>query len=371
MFNIIHTESIILIRKWLDDISYSTLNSCIMQFLDQTGELYPNFSKFTSNITRVNPLYAFIFSVFRLGQPTERSYLDYFIPAKVIGALIETGLLEDKDKYYQMPEVGILPLRGMYFVTPLPEIYPTISQNSRFKPVDQSVLLIMDEIVSQPAETNFLEINADFGLLANMAAVKGFKNLRILPKDTDYIPFIQLNLALNHHVGEVVSHNDSRTYDLIAGINLSVKEKVENRDLKFSDEKEIIHFFSMCNLLKENGQAIFLLESLGTIGNITVNEQLKAKDGFNVKSVVLDKIPYQSLLLSAYVQSSWEKQFELTPREYVNYVRKITECSDSKVFVFKQLLKIKKRKNSEAFILYPFYNPKYTDPTYNYAALTV
>ena len=77
------------------------------------------------------------------------------------------------------------------------------------------------------------------------------------------------------------------------------------------------------------------------------------------------------MLLANYDQSSWEKQFELVPHEYENYTRKIIESPDCKTFVFTQLLKIRKRKNDETFVLYPFYNPKYSDPVYNYASLTV
>jgi hypothetical protein len=52
-------------------------------------------------------------------------------------------------------------------------------------------------------------------------------------------------------------------------------------------------------------------------------------------------------------------------------VRNTVESSDSKTFVFTQLLKINKGKNNETFVLFPFYNPKYSDPVYNYASLTV
>jgi len=371
MFNIHHTEAIKVIREWLDDISYSTLSWRIMQLLDQTDQLYPDFSKFMVNIDRINPLYAFIISVFRLGQPTARYYLDLFIPANVTDALIETGILVHKDKYYQMPETGILPLGGMYFVTPLPETYPTVLRNSRFKPVDHSVQLIMDEIVSQPVGADFLEINADFGILANMAAVKGFENIRIHPKHSDYIPFIQLNLALNYHKGKVIIHSDIKEYDLITGINLSVKEKIENKNLNLSDENDVIRWFPLFSQLKETGQAIILLESLGAIGEISVNEQLKATNGFSIKSVVMGKMPYQSLLLTCYIQSSWEKQFELVPHEYIDYAQKTIESSDGTAFVFIQLLKISKRKSNEPFVVFPFYNPKYSDPLYNYASLTI
>ena len=371
MFNICHTEAIKTIREWLDDISYSTLNGCMMQFFGQTGFLYPDFNKFTGNIDRINPLYAFIFSIFRLGQSTERSYLDLFIPKNVIDSLIETGLLVHKNKCYHMPEIGILPLEGMYFVTPLPETYPTVSRNSRFKPVDRSVLLIMDEILFQPVKADFLEFNSDYGLLANVAAVKGFENIQIHPKHSDYISFIQINLALNHHKGEVVTDCNKNEYDLIAGINLSVKEEIENKNLNISDEKDAIKLFSVFSQLKETGQATILLESLGTIGEIPVNKQLNEMVGFSIKSVVLDKIPYSSFLISNYVQSSWEKQFELMPPEYVDYVQKAIDFSAGKSTVFTQLLKISKNKSDEPFVLYPFYNPKYTDPLYNYASLTV
>ena len=61
MFNLYNTGAIRAIREWLDDISYSTLNSCMMLFLGQPGELYPDFVKFMRNIDRINPLYAFVF----------------------------------------------------------------------------------------------------------------------------------------------------------------------------------------------------------------------------------------------------------------------------------------------------------------------
>ena len=371
MFTIQHAEAIKVIKGWLDDISYSTLNWRIMQFLDQTGQLYPDFIKFVGNISRINPLYAFIFSVFRLGQPTERIYLDTFLPANVIEALLKTGLLRQKGKYYQMPEVGIVPLRGMYFVSGLPEVYPTVKRDILYKQVDDSAWIMMDEIVSQPVGGDFLELDADYGILANMAAVKGFKNIQIYPKHSDYIPFIHINLALNQHNGEVIIHSDTKKYDLIAGTNLSVKAKNVSRNLTISDETDINQLFSVFGKLKESGQAIVLLESTGTISEITVNKWLKDIKGYNVKSIVMNKVPYLSFAMTSYVQSSWEKQFELIPREYVDYVRKTIELSDSKAFVFTQLLKIDKQKTDEPFVLYPFYNPKYSDPLFNYASLTV
>ena len=370
MFSV-HIESIKTIQEWLDDISYSTLNGRLMQILGQTGELYPDFNKFMGSIDRINPLYAFIFSVFRLGQATERTYLETFIPTKVINALITTGILVDKGKYFLMPDMGILPLKGMYFVTPLPETYPTVSRNSQFEQINHSVHLIMDEIISQPVGSDFLELNADFGLLANMAAVKGFKNIQIQPKHVDYIPFIRLNLVLNRYEGEIITQPVTKEYDLIAGINLSVKEKIKNRYLEISEEKDVTQLLAVFNRIKETGKAILLLESLGTIGEITVNELLKTMNEFSIQPIVLDKIQHPSFLILHQVRSSWEKQFELTPPEYVDYVQKVIEVSDGKAFVFTQLLKISKRQEDEPFVLFPFYNPKYSDPVYNYASLTV
>ena len=368
MFHILNNNAIIIIREWLDEVCYSTLNNRIMESLEQTGQLYPDFNKFMGCIDRINPLYAFIFSVFRLGQPTERPFLDTFISAKIFDAFVETGLFVKEGRNYRMPGIGILPLRGMYFVTPLPETYPTVSRNNRFKPVDQSVQLMMDEIVSQSVEAEFLEINADFGLIANIASVKGFKNIQILPKHSEYIPFIKLNLLLNYHEGEVISYNDIQTYDLIVGVNLSVKGKIENRNQKISDENDVIKLFQIFNHLKETGQAILLLESLGSINEIVVNERLKEADGFKIKSVVLNKIPYYTFILACYIQSSWEKQFELFPHEYVDYAKKTIELFDSKAFVYTQFLKINKLNTNEQFVLYPFYNPKYSDPVYNYVS---
>ena len=371
MFNIHNKEAIETIREWLDEISYSTLNYRIMQSLDQTGQLYPDFYNFMGSIDRINPLYAFIFSIFRLGQPTEHPFLKTFISVKVIDAFVETGLLVKEGCNYRMPEIGILPLRGMYYVAPLPGTYPTVSRNCRFEPVNQYAQLMMDEVASQSAGTDFIEIHADFGMLANVAAARGFKNIRIRPKHTDYIPFIQLNLLLNSHEGEVITYNDSKKYDLIVGVNLSVNEKIGNRNPVFSDEYDVIKLFSMFNQLKKKGQSILLLESLGSIAEIIVNERLKKTDGLNIKSVVLDKVPYQVFLLACYIQSSWEKQFELFPYDYVDYAKKTIESSEGKEFVFTQLLKINKQKTDEPFVLFPFYNPKYSDPVYNYASLTM
>jgi hypothetical protein len=256
MFNIQHTKAIKVIREWLDKISYSTLNFRIMQFLDQAGQLYPDFNKFMRNIDKINPLYAFIISVFRLGQPAERIYLDTFLSTKVIEALIETGLLLQKEKYYQMPGVGIVTIRGMYFVTYLPETYPTSLRSNQYKSVDLSVQFIMDEIVSQPVGTDFLEVYSDYGILANMAAEKGYKNIYIQPKYPDYAQFIQLNLALNHHESNVsydICHNK---YDLIVSIHLSVKEKIAGRNQKNTNEKDIIQLIPIFCQLKETGSAM-------------------------------------------------------------------------------------------------------------------
>jgi hypothetical protein len=342
----------------------------MMQFLDQTGLLYPDFNKFMGRIDRINPLYAFIFSIFRLGQPTERSYLDGFLPSAVIDALLETGLLEQKGKYYQMPQIGILPLGGMYFATGLPKSYPTVLRDSKYVPVNQSIPLMMDEIASQPVGDDFLEFRADYGILANMAAAKGFKNVRILPKCPEYIPFIQLNFALNNHQNEIITDVCCEKYDLIVCIHLSVMEKIEIKNRDIPDEKDTIQMFSIFRQMKETGQAILLLESAGTIDEITVNEGLKEVGGFNIQSVVLDKIQYPPFVMANSVQSSWEKQFELVPYEYDDYARKTIESSESKIFVFNQLLKINRRKEVD-FVLYPFYNPKYTDPVFNYASFIV
>ena len=372
MFNLSNTEAIRVIREWLDDISYSTLNGRLMQFLDQTGQLYPDFNRFMGNIDRINPIYAFIFSIFRLGQPAERSHLDNFLPAKVVDALIETGLLINKGKYYQMPGVGIVTMGGMYFVSGLPEVYPTASRNSRYKPIDNFTQIFMDEMGSQPFGTDFLELNADYGILANMAAAKGFKNIQIQSKHLDCVPLIQLNLALNHHEGKIISDICRNKYDLIVCIYLSVKEKIEARKQEIANEKDITQLISVFRQLKDTGQAIVILESVGAINEITINAQFKGiMEGFNIKSVVLTKILFPPYLFVSYLQSSWEKQFELVPLEFEYYARKNIETSESKQFVFTQLLKINKDKNDEPFVLFPFYNPKYSDIVFNYASLTI
>ena len=371
MFNVKNKVAIKTIREWLDNISYSTLNGHIMQFLDQTGQLYPDFTKFMGIIDRINPLYAFIFSILRFGQPTEYSYLDTFLPPKVTNALIETGLLQKNDNYFRMPDVGIISIGGKYFVTGLPEVYPTVKRNNQYKPIDQSVPLIMDEIASQPLGKDFLEFYADYGILASIAATKGFENIQIFPKHIDYIPFIKFNLALNQCKGEVITNLVEKEYDLIVNINLSVKEKIENRTKNISHEKKLIQFIPYFCRLKEKGQTIILLESFGTRSDITINEQLKEVRGFNIQSVVLSKIPFPVFASIGYMQSFWEKQLELYPNEYIDYSKNTIEFSESKSFVFIQLIKLSKQENKEPFVLYPFYNPKYSDPIYNYAALKV
>ncbi|MEA4976901.1 MAG: hypothetical protein VB046_14295 [Paludibacter sp.] len=372
MFNIHHIEAIKIIREWLDEVSYSTLNGRMMQFLDQTGQLYPDFMRFMGCVDRINPLYAFIFSVFRLGQPTERFYLDSFLPSKVVEALLETGMLIKKDQYYRMPDIGIIATRGMYFVTGLPEVYPTVSNKyNPHKPIDQSVLLLMEEIVSQPPGADFLEINADYGLLANIAAMKGFENIHIIPKHADYTPFIQLNLALNQHQGSLITEGVSGSYDLITCFNLSVREKIENRNQAITPENDLIRLIPAFRQLKKTGQAILFLESIGTKSEIFINEQLKAMCEFNIQSVVISKVLFPAIAMTGYVQSCWEEQLDLLPNEYIDYIQKTIEVSGNKAFVFTQLIKIDKQKKKEPFVLYPFYNPKYSDLVYNYASLTI
>jgi len=322
-------------------------------------------------IDRIYPLYAFIFSVFRLGQPTKRSFLDAFLPAKVIEALIETGLLQQRGKYWQMPEIGIMLLGSMYFVSGLPEVYPTVKRGAIFKPVDYSVRMMMDEIALQPVGSDFLEVNADYGILANRAAAKGFANIQIHPKHADYIPFIQINLALNDCEGEIITDFSQSEYDLITCIHLSAKQKLERRNLNISDEKDIIQLYPVIRQLKETGKAIIFMESIGSINEIIANRQLKEIDGFNIHSVVMNKMPYLSYAMTGYNQSSWEKQFELVPHEYIDYVQKTMDSSERKAFVYTQLLKINKSNKNAPYVLCPFYNPKYSDPLYNYASLTV
>jgi hypothetical protein len=370
MFNI-HTDSIRIIREWLDDVSYPSLNRNLMKVLDERS-LYPGYQRFMGMIDRMNPLYAFIFSVFRFGQPAEKSYLNNFLPAEVVDALFDVGLLVRKDKFsYGMPQMGILPLEGMYFVTGLPENYPTVPRNHPYKPVDESVRFIIDGMNPETDRTDFLEFYAGYGIFANIAVSKGFKKVQICPKYADYIPFIQLNLALNHHEAEIITDAENKKYDFITCVHLSVREKIESKRKNISDENDIIRSLPVLFQLKENGQAMVLLESVGSIGDIHANKIINEQEGMNIKSVVLEKMPYLSYAASIYSPSSWEKQFELYPQEHVEFLQKTAQFQENNLFVFRQLIKIHKDDAHQTCALYPFYNPKYSDPVYNYASLTI
>jgi hypothetical protein len=369
-------ESIKIVKNWLDDISYSSINKCLFQYIEQQNSLLPDYNSFINVFDRINPYYAFIFSVFRFGMPAEIQYFNAFMPKMIVDVMLDTGLLVRTNEFaYQMPQTGIVPICGMYFVVGLPVLYPTVSYNNRYKPINQHISMIIDEMISTYDKKNsFLETGADYGIMANVAIMIGYSNVKILPCNMDYKQLICVNLLLNNHKAEIISDNvdNNSEYDYIAGSKWIDIDMIN----KENDHTELFHLFPEIDKLSDNGQAAILLESFGSIHEIFANKEVNPPDNITIKSIIIDKMPCLAYVIN-YNQNhltSWEKRFELKRYQNQQIEQYIIENKND-IFVFKQLLKINKcgdcNKEKENFVLYPFYNPKYSDPLYNYASLTI
>jgi hypothetical protein len=373
-------REISLIKHWLDDISYKSLNQFLNTFLNQKNTIYPDFSMFMANIAKLNPLYAFTFSVFRFGQPADLAFFQSFIPEKVFHALLRTGLLVKSSNNYRMPNICIIPFEGFYFITSLPSSYPTCSRNTLLNTITSDTSLIANELKNKfNNTTNFLEINSDYGVLSNIACSLGSNDVSILPSSNIYKEFILFNLALNANKAKIIDKEKLRSggvrFNLVAGINLCSNEIDYNsfEIINLAREETITDdlFLPLPTISNNDTLALLFVESLGSMHNIFLNEKIntlfKHSSGIEVSSIVLSKMPLP-LHFRNYAHSimtEGEKRFKsiTTNQPFNSTYSEETIKTIGNAYVYKQIVQLKFCKNeNNSYTLYPFYNPKYTDP---------
>lgn len=379
MLNSENIQNISTIKKWLDDISYQSLNKQLNTFLGQEHCIYPDFSLFMSNIDRLNPLYSFIFSVFRFGQSADLFFFKIFISEDVFNALVNTGLLIKNNDTYSMPEICILPLDGLYFITSLPKSYPTCSHGNPLSIITTDYSLIANELKrSENDSDNFLEFDSDYGVLSNFACLKGYQDVSVIPSDNAYKDFISFNLKLNNNKATITNRetliNNENKFNLIASINLYSHEINYDSFINNSITREEFIFpekiVPITKLLNPNAIALIIIESLGNIYSIHINEKFnnsfKSSIKAEVSSLVLSKFPlhFHFHLYKNSILSETEKTFKTNDLQHNN--KNIKSSED--IYVFKQVIKVKLHDNTDSsFVSYPFYNPKYSDPLFGIA----
>lgn len=380
MLNFEKIQEIATVKQWLDDISYQSLNQFLNTFLNQENTIYPDFTIFMGNISKLNPMYAFTFSVFRFGQPADLAYFQSIIPDKVLQALINTGLLIKSNNNYRMPDICILPFEGLYFITSLPRSYPTCSLNNSLNTIAFDTSLIANELKNKfNNTTSFLEINSDYGVLSNIACSIGCDDVSILPSCNIYKEFILFNLALNANKASIIDKETllagGDRFNLIAGINLCSPEIDYNsfETINLAREETIAadFFLPLTSICKNDTLAFLYIESFGSMHNIFLNEKIKNviehTKGIEFSSIVLSKMPLP-IHFNNYkrsIMSEGEKRFnsKSTDQPFNSTYAGEKVNPKGNTYVYKQIVQMKCCHNiKNSSILYPFYNPKYTDP---------
>jgi hypothetical protein len=374
------------IKNWFDEICYSTINDSIISFICQKKILYPDYKLINSNMDKLNPYYAFIVSLFRLGQPSEQIFINRYIPSDVFHALSEVGLLINKDNYWQMPELSILPLNSLYFVVGLPNNYPSVLRDSKFKCITEDTLsLVYDQKINKKHDAKYLELSSDYGVISINAALKGYKNITIHPRSKIFVPLIKFNIGfndfedVNFKIASLNLKESIEKFDFISGNVLLVYysyylRTISKEEILKDNELEEL-FIQIDNLLMTNGSMSLILESFGTQYEILFNKGYLGNDRMksSIRSIVLNKLSYYAYL-QQYIkekQADWEVRLESIPTSHFklpNLEEEEVNPQSEMLYVFKQLLKHNINPDTK-IVLHPLYNPKYSDPLFNYACL--
>lgn len=128
--NIDHA-SLVIIREYLDEMMYALVDLRLSFEVPAGPTGFPKFQSLKEIIKRLNSKHQAIFRLFRLGEAVDDASVRSTIPAKVLNALITTGVLSKADGEWRTRDMLIVPAEGLYLFVGIPASYPTASQPCR------------------------------------------------------------------------------------------------------------------------------------------------------------------------------------------------------------------------------------------------
>ncbi len=383
MLNYEDRSAIAKIHDYLEDVGFRYVNQRITDM--GISPVFADFIVLRDSLKQLNPLYQFLFSIFRQGHISDEDVLRQVIPSSVIDAMITTGLLvQNERKHWQTPGLLIIPVEGLYLLVSTPPHYPTAI--SRRQPVylGADSMWLLSALPSKMTGRRVLDICSGSGIQGFICAARGASKVVCLEKSEEAINISRFNAELNR-LSDIV---EVRQSDIYSG--LSSQEEFDffvtnppcipiSEDIDFplpraggADgvllTRKILE--DVPNHLMEEAEGYMLCVALGDKYTINFNQGVLRKfaedHAYEIRAWVYDKTPIsnymggwvQQMIALAYPSLSTEEHQRKTTAWYED----LKEKSIPAEYVYTEVIRFRAKRDWKGMVNIPIYDPLMTDP---------
>lgn len=365
-------KELLAIKNFFDGIFYPFVHDLFLHPVEPT--YFPAFLPLQKNVHRLNTPYLFYFTLFKLGQSADDSFVRKFIPKAIFEIMVEAGLLIMEEGEWRTPGLSVLPMHGTYCLVPLPGFYPTALYKNYYP--DFKITQHLHSLVPFDKVESLVDIgDQNYGIAALSFSKVTRRNSLIYSTDLEISTIISFNIGLNGLSGKVrlIDTLDNLNEPLgMAFVNpLFFSENIASKSVPLTSLNSIVDTIKRIPLV-EDGEIVLLFNIIGERTQIPsmkeITEEIKTRTGLYSKVVVLEKTSITSFFNSSFKVSlpPWNEIAGYKDNYYSDAREKwlndcqITQPEDK--FVYRVLCKLTPTIPQFKFIT--IYQPYGSDPLY-------
>lgn len=357
----------------------------IAHSLPRTGrdQVFPDFLELQRRLATLAPFYRFLYSLLWQGHEVNSASLKAALPSSIIDALQTCGLVMPEGPNFRTPGMAIVPFEGLLLTVAIPPQYPTAAWSKQPIYIGPDSFYLAGLFPPSMQGKRILDVCAGSGIQGLICLSRGAASATALEKNPAAAAVASLNAAINGLAdryeileSDLFSALDpSLTFDVVVS-NPPFMPVMESIDYPIcgaggADGTELLSkiVVALPRLVKQDGgQAYVIANCLGSQTGINCNRDVVsavAVDGFTVRSVVRDKLPFP-----AYVRgvkhtlslSCPEVSAEQHDRLIEEWVDELQSRGTPAEYVYLQLLSFERIDGSGRLDHFPTYPVRESDP---------
>jgi Methyltransferase small domain len=377
------TSAVLRIRRFFDDIAYAYMSYRLIPGNDT--DIFPDFGYLQNILKGLNPIYRFVFSVFRQGHATDEDIMREVFPGDLIEAMATTGLLVCNARgQWQTPGLAVVPIEGLYLVVSVPPHYPTALTRKQPIYLGTESIWLTRALPSRLTGRRVLDICAGSGIQGLICAARGARSAVGLEKAPEAAAIARFNVLLNGYSGIVeIRESDlfsalgaEERFDFVVS-NPPFMPVMEDVDYPIcgtggADGTKILRgiFANVTDYLDEVAEGYLFCNVLGDMYSINFNREilnpLATKHELYFRSYVNDKFPlseYMKVTLDGNLSTTCpEVSPEERKRKIAAWQVELQRLGVPADYVYSQIIHFRKGVGEAKLIQLPGYNPYMTDP---------
>lgn len=377
------------IREFLDDLSFAYTSYRVVP--DHDTRIFPDFRVLHDSLKNLNPIYRFLFSIFRQGHSADEPILRRALPPEVFEAFAATGLLAPNGRgQWRTPGLVIVPIEGLNLVVSIPPQYPTAVTTKQPVYLGIESLWLTRAIPARLGGRRVLDICSGSGIQGLICAARGASRVVGLEKADEAVSISRFNVALNRMEDVVeIRHSDllgalgvGEVFDFVIS-NPAFMPVMEDVDYPMcgtggADGTRLLQriYAELPERLAAGAEGVMFCNALGDQYSINFNRDVLAslarEHGLRIYSYVNDKTPMDAYVSQVLIPNLMNTCPEVTAEQREAKVaawrEELRRRAVPAEYIYGQIIRFWKGRPEVGVAHLPVYNPDLSDPLLSGAA---